>query len=297
MAFEIVPFTEAGFTDKPVSTDKVGNAWSEISKTRKAFQERIASEHAMLDGDGADQGRHFVGSARAFVGDTAELVPEAPVVTASDAYKLGRLQYHPTAKSVSVHDGTIWQPVGYVALADVDESIDGIKTFIQTPLSTVVTAPAGDTELVNKKQVADLITAGFNTLQDILHPVGYEHIRYPGSASPTTMGWYGTWAQIDTYASRVFRVIASVAAPKGPASLGTTQAQNVGQHTHTASGTSDKLGAESPSTPGADPRADDGSGAGFFLTTQAIAVTVADNNSTADNRMDNVGVEVWKRTA
>jgi len=304
MAFEVVPFTEAGFIDKPASTDKLGNSWAEIAKTRKAFAERFGSEHAMADGDGADQGRHFVGSARLFVGDTAELAPEAPVVTASDAYKLGRVQYHPTAKTVSVHDGSIWQPIGYVTKSDVDESIDGIKTFVQTPLSTVVTPPSGDTELVNKKQVADLIAAALVTAlaaaQNAIMPIGFVYTQYPllGNKTPAQMSWAGTWTDItSSYGGRFFRAYLSGTT----AEMDTAQAAVLLAHEHSHVHNVYVYTEEGTSVPDGGIRyveaSDQGLISGYCGGTDASGGAVSSPTPSAtENRPANYAIKLWKRT-
>jgi len=293
MAITVV-VNQALFLDEPTINAKVGDTPAEMRTERLAFFERLEMEHEMAAAANANHGRHNLGSARIFVNDTKNTAPEAPVYSASDGYAKGRLQYYPTAKSLKVHDGSDQVEIGYLATRDTPQTVEGVTTFEKNPISEVVTAPAGDTSLVNKKQMTDLMTAALLVLENVIHPVGFKYIQFPGGGTPAAMGWAGTWALDHTYAGYALR-IGKFGASKGTAFPG-TELQNVGAHTHTAAAVANYKGLD-PNESSNGTRADKGVGDGYDLETLGITVTVDANSADDDVRMDSVTIQVWNRTA
>lgn len=100
---------DVSFNSRPLSTEPLGNGYTEIQKTRSAIVERIANEHSFKLSDtlNTNQGKHLQGSARIFVSDTEPVVPSTPMAD-DGTFDSGRMLFKPTVKELLVRTASAW---------------------------------------------------------------------------------------------------------------------------------------------------------------------------------------------
>lgn len=313
MAAPVVPVSDALFTTKPVATDKVGNAYTDIQKTRKAIVERFVLEHEMADAEASsgNQGKHIVGSARAYVADTPTVTPEAPVYSGADGYAKGRLNVRPTAGTMDYHNGTDWAALQYVGKAG-NETVAGVKTFSSLPKTEISTAfaSAANEDILPKKTLSDYLTAQLAAMQDLLMPVGFIYVQFPSLAGmETTLPHpnFGTWTEVTSkYAGAFFRANLPGTSTTFDNLTGVTskQAQQLLTHEHSHTHTTDPIpGVDSSSGSGVirahtyDVGASSPAKNILGVPVSTVGGAPTDVTTGAENRPANYPVRIWQRTA
>ena len=317
-----ISWTTTVFESTPVSTNKLGLAWQAMQTTRKAVGERLRTEHCMDDAEATsgNQGKHNMGSARAFYyTDEADLpaVPsESATFDSDDGYAKGRVAlirwddpddvgvvwYKMLVYKVD-SDSSAWVEPSYVHLSDVDEDIQGVKTFKEWPLVEDVSgvaaddpyAGAGDDSLVPVASVKQALEDYLDTVRDAIIPVGFIYTQLPGYASPQTLWPWATWSYSSTataFNGAFFRAEGSGAAGFGAG----VQAQQLLNHAHAITNTANaKAIGETQVTTGEIDH--DEVGSDHPLLALATSTDEYPGASATENRPRNFTVRLWVRTA
>jgi len=307
------------FEAAPSESDKIGMSYAAIQNTRKAVGERIKSEHCMEDTEDSsgNQGRHAVGSARAFYypveGDLPAVPATAKDFAAADGYAKGRIGltrggtagafwYKLRVFVVDTETSGAWVEPSYAHLNEVAETLKGLKTFETRPQVTDVSttwAAANNADLIPKVKIQEALDALVTTVRDALIPVGFIYTQYPGMAAPATLWPWATWDSTEAagaYAGAFFRTEGGTATVFG----GTEQAQALPVHKHGISyGTSDTFGlsqSETGSAPGGFTIDHGTSGDGQYKH-RDLPVETVDAGSGSELLVRNLTIRIWKRTA
>lgn len=298
----VVNLTEANFNARPVETDKMGEMAQEIRTSRKGITERLVVEHELADAQQANHGKHIMGSARAFVGDTNSLTPETPPYLLADGYAKGRMQFHPTGSNFFVHNGTTWVEIGYCSLVG-NQTIAGAKAFTTNPtVPTTALESLADASVASVSALVAYIDAAAAAARDAAiraaWPVGAVYIQYPGYATPGSL-FPGVWSNIsDAFPGGFFRSEGGNASAFGSG----LQAAMVLDHTHAHSHDTKTWGYEG-ATPSEGIRDIEGSEhSPSDYSASAVTIETSDPGVSSgthgdENRPANYSIRIWMRSA
>ena len=309
------------FEAQPIATDKIGLAYAAMQRTRKAVGERLRTEHNMDDDEdlSGNQGRHLMGSARAFYyTDEADLaaVPSTLTYDADDGHAKGRVALIRWADpdDVGVYwykmlvykvdaESSAWVEPSYAHLSDIDETLQGLKTFTEWPrvanISGVVDddpyAGEPDTALVPVAAVKQALSDYTAVVRNDLIPIGFVYPQLRGFAAPTALWPWATW-EYSTAATAFAGAFFRAEGGEAHAFNGDVQEQQLLNHAHGITNTADAVAIGGTQTTSGVIDHDE-VGSDHPLLALATSTDQYPGAAATENRPRNYTVRIWQRTA
>jgi len=301
MAQHDIAWDVTNFDSKPTGTSLLGQVDEHVRNTRQAVRERFKPEHNFDMTNDDMQGKHKMGSARAWIGSALypnlPASPEPVYTDEEDEAQGGRVFVNLDTAEVQVHGDTTIFPAGDGQVGAADSWVK-VAAVTAQPNSAVVRDDDGHAFAVAPVYNPDepSLDSPSNTLttKDYVEariaaaaargswPVGSVYVQFPSQSAPAVL-WPESstkmiWTDVTSvYAGAFFRAEGGLALNFGAG----MQGEMIGRHTHTMA-RAGRFGGTADTTVGGD--------GGW--TTGPVTGTDTDR----ENRPANYSIRIWKRT-